>query len=154
MSIQHKGFTLIELMIVLAIVGILASVVMPGYKDYVLEGVRSRMQADLYSILELQERYYIDTFTYADDMKKLGFNVPDGSGYTYVYQGSEAYSVTVEPCIGATYPSAPPISRCFILTAEAKGEQTYDGNLLIDNRGREEHNFAGSVLRDWNGNDL
>ena len=154
MSIKNKGFTLIELMIALSIIGILAAAILPSYREYVLEWHRSRMQADLYSIIELQERYYINNFTYADDMTKLGFDVAAGTGYTYIYQGSEAYTVTVQPCIGVIYPDAPPIARCFIFAAKALGEQAQDGDLLIDNRGREELNFSGSVLRDWNGNDL
>ena len=154
MSTKNKGFTLIELMIVIAIIGILVSVVLPGYRGYVLEGQRSNIQGKLLSILELQERYYIDNIEYADDMKKLGFPVPDGSGYTYKFQGIEAYTVKVEPCVGKAYPDNPDFKLCYILNAKAKGDQIDDGDLLIDNRGRKEHNYAGTTLRNWNGDDL
>jgi len=153
-TLVNKGFTLIELMIVIAIIGILVAVVIPGYRSYVLEGQRSRMQADLYSIIDLQERYYLDNMSYASDMKKLGFEVPDDSAFTYEYQGVDAFTVKVEPCVGAAYPDAPSLKLCFMLVAKAKGDQADDGDLLIDNRGRTEHNFAGAILRDWDGNDL
>lgn len=152
MHAQNKGFTLIELMVVIAILGILVSVALPSYRSYVLEGQRSDMQGKLLSIIELQERYYIDNLSYADDMNKLGFPVPPGSGSIFKYAGEGAYNVVVKECIGPNYPDNPDFKLCYILDAEAIGNQIDDGGLLIDNRGRKEHNDF--VLRDWRGNDL
>lgn len=149
MPTNNKGFTLIELMIAVAIIGILAAVVLPNYRNYVLESERTIMQADLYAIIELQERYYIDNYTYADDMSKLGFPVPAGSGFSY-----DSFTVKINPCVGVNYPENPGYDLCYLLNATAIGDQAEDGDLLIDNRGRKEHNYAGFILRDWNGNDL
>ena len=57
---KNKGFTLIELMIVIAIVGILVAVVLPGYRNYVLEGQRTDTQGKMLQIVELQERFERD----------------------------------------------------------------------------------------------
>ncbi len=152
MRTRNKGFTLIELMIVIAIIGILATVVLPGYRGYVLESQRTEAQGTLLQIIALQERYYIDNYSYTLSLTDLGYAA---SPLEISYSGAVAFEVTIGTCDEATkYPDNPDIKRCFILYATAKNNQTEDGNLLADNRGRKEHNFAGTVLRDWSGNDL
>jgi len=151
MQTRNKGFTLMELMIVVAIIGIIATVALPGYRNHVFKAERTKMQAELYAIVQLQERYYINNpdGEYADDMNKLGFQVPAGSGVTY-----EVFTVTINPCVGVNYPDNPGFSLCYILNATAIGEQAEDGDLILDNRGREEHINAGILRQDWNGNNL
>lgn len=154
---QQKGFTLIELMIVIAIIGILAAVVMPSYRNYVLESQRTDTQGKLLQMMELQERFFVDNFIYTTDLDG-GQGV--GLGYSsdpvvISYNGTPAFRITASNCPnGAPYQDNPGLNRCVILTATAQGDQADDGDLLIDNRGRKEHNFAGTILRDWNGNDL
>jgi len=152
MRTLNKGFTLIELMIVIAIIGILATVVMPSYRGFVLEGQRTETQGKLLQILALQERFYIDSFSYTLSLTDLGYAA---SPLDISYNDELAFKVTIGTCDEPTkYPDAPDITRCFIVYATAQGDQIDDGNLLVDNRGRKEHNFAGIVLRDWAGNDL
>jgi type IV pilus assembly protein PilE len=151
---KNKGFTLIELVVAIAIVGILATIAWPSYRTYVLKSQRVDMQTKLMSFIELQERYFITNFEYASSMTKLGFPVPEGSAVTFDYQGAEAYEVKINQCIGAAYPDTPGFSLCYIFDAQGKGAQANDGDLLLDNRGRKEHNLAGVLLRDWSGNDL
>jgi len=70
--INNLGVTLIELLITVAIIGILASVAYPSYTDYVMRSNRSEAQRELLRYANLQEQVFVDTRSYATDMKGLG----------------------------------------------------------------------------------
>jgi len=67
-SVNNKGFTLIELMIVVAIIGILASIAYPSYQDYVLRAKRGDAKAGLLSLQLAQEKYRASCAEYASGM--------------------------------------------------------------------------------------
>jgi type IV pilus assembly protein PilE len=69
-----KGFTLAELMITVAIVGILSAVAYPSYTSYVSKSNRGESQRELAKIAALQEQYFIDHRTYSNDLELLGFS--------------------------------------------------------------------------------
>lgn len=67
-----RGFTLIELMIVVAVIGVLAAIAYPAYKDSILKGRRAQARAALAELLQQQERYMTQNNCY------LGFSNSNG----------------------------------------------------------------------------
>ena len=115
---RGRGFSLIELMVVVAVVGILASIAYPSYQDYVKRGHRADAQAYLMDVAQRQQQYFTDNRSFAADVATLNDPVPSNVSPFY----------TVSIATGATPPS-------FTVTATAVGAQTSDGNLTIDNTG-------------------
>lgn len=69
---KQQGFTLIELVIVIAIVGILSSIAMPLYRDYVVRTNRTEAKTALAAVALAQERYYSANNTYSTTLASLG----------------------------------------------------------------------------------
>lgn len=69
---MQRGYTLIELLLVVSIIGIIAAVAYPSYTDSVLKGNRTEGQRELLRLANMQEQLYVDTRAYTTDMKELG----------------------------------------------------------------------------------
>ncbi|MCH1925446.1 type IV pilin protein [Shewanella sp. C32] len=85
-----SGFTLIELMIVVVIIGILASIAYPSYVDYITKSNRSEAHAALMRVANLQEQYYLDNKAYTTDLKELGLSASPFTTEHGIYEVSSA----------------------------------------------------------------
>lgn len=73
---RKRGFTLIELMIVVAVVAILAAIAYPSYQEYVRKSRRAQAKADLVELAQLAERYHTVNNTYDGFEKSSGGSLP------------------------------------------------------------------------------
>jgi len=87
-KMDEQGFTLIELMIVIAIIGILAAIAIPQFSAYRKRSYNSAAVADLRNAATAQEAYYVDEKTYAS-------SVSDLEGATYGLYTSDNVTVGV-----------------------------------------------------------
>lgn len=129
-----RGITLIELMVVVVIVGILASVAYPNYQEFTARAKRNEARAALLRIATNQERFYINNNTFTDDLTSLGFaktpTVQTETGYyvievtsanasnftataTYLRGGSEAGKCLTYTIDGRGTKSSSPDSDCW-----------------------------------------
>jgi type IV pilus assembly protein PilE len=69
---KQLGFTLIELMITVAVIGILAAIALPSYSAYLRRSQRSDATSALLRLAAAQEKYYLQNNSYESDMTKLG----------------------------------------------------------------------------------
>ena len=118
---KQRGFTLIELMIVVAIIGILASIAYPSYTDYVIRANRSAAQAEMMDIANRQQQFLLTNRGYADQATLTA------SGYALPADIATKYNYAIAVGVGAV-PS-------YTLTFTAVGTQVNDGNLIIDSEG-------------------
>ncbi|WP_026016828.1 type IV pilin protein [Catenovulum agarivorans] len=103
---KNSGMTLIELMISIAIVGILAAVAYPAYVDYYAQSYRSDVMRELVKAVNRQEAYYSDQMTYTTNMTNLGYAadpyVVENSMYTIDVVETENMDLTQEFELKAT----------------------------------------------------
>ncbi len=118
---ENRGFTLIELMIAVAVVAILAVVALPSYAEYVKRGTRADAQSFLMEVSLRQQQRLVDRRAYAATLGDLGMSVPSSI--------AGKYSVSI---------SAPAVvPPTFTVTAAPQGAQTTEGcgTLTVNSNG-------------------
>ena len=83
---KNKGFTLIELMIVVAIIGILAAIAIPNFIRFQARSKQSEAKSNLKSLFTAQKSYYQEKDRYSQLVKVIGFAPERGNRYAY-YNG-------------------------------------------------------------------
>lgn len=129
------GFTLIELMVVVAVVAILASIAVPSYQEQVRKSRRGQAKADMVEYAQMAERYFTVNNTY------VGFALPVAQSPRET--GATArYTLALNPA---------PTASTFTIAATAVGPQASDrcGDLGITNTGAKSRSGSVALSECW-----
>ena len=135
MKTAQQGFTLIEVMIVVAIIGILAAIAYPSYDEYVKRGNRTEGQAFLSDVAARQERYFSQNNKYitaVGDIAKLGLSNANSP--------TSKYTITLAS--GGTDDGG------YLLTATQQFGDTKCGNLTLNALGEKGRTGTGKTLEE------
>jgi len=116
---SQAGFTLIELMVVIAIVAILLAVALPAYQNQVIRGHRAAAKSEMLDIANRQQQFLLANRSYAATVGELNYTLPD--------EVAAHYRPDITPGVAA----APSYSMTFT----AIGRQASDGPLTITSEG-------------------
>ena len=119
---KAKGFSLIELMIVVAIIGIIAGIALPSYQGYIRDTYRGQAVADLKVCALALERYYSNNFTYVGGEAGLCNPLSPTSGETQYNISFPSTPTVTNFTIRATPVSGTCAGECIELSAD--GSQT------------------------------
>ena len=131
-----RGFTLMEVLVVIVIIGILASVAYPGYLSQTQKARRSDAKTALLDAVSRQEQFLPDHGTYTTDMRELGYSADpltttDGFYTVDAVAGAcgsiaTCYTLTATPV--ATKPQASD-AQCTSFSVTSTGARTATGTL-------------------------
>jgi type IV pilus assembly protein PilE len=133
------GFTLVEVMIVMAIVAILAAVAIPSYSAYVQRGHRSDAKALVLQVAQWQERFRTQNNAYANDLQ-----LPAGLRNSPQNGGAARYTIEITNPDGV---------NSFLITARRQGAQATDacGDFTLNQTGlRDLANATLGLNECWN----
>jgi len=135
----QRGFTLIELMVVVAVIAILASIAYPAYQDSIRKSRRAQAKADLVEYAALAERFRTVNNTYLT-----------AGTVTFTLPSTKSPRETTAPTHYALALSTQ-TDNTFAITATAQGDQARDrcGNLSLDQAGRKTKTGTAALAECW-----
>ncbi len=138
---KHKGFTLIEIMVVVAILGILVSIAYPSYQDSVMKSRRAQAKSVLLELAQFMERNYTTTGDYSKLSSGTAVTLPSLQGATSL-AGHYTFSL-----------GSPLSSSNFSIIATPTGVQLAKdlrcGTLTLNNVGIKSISGTGTIKDCW-----
>lgn len=118
-----QGFTLVELLIVMIVIGLLAAIAIPKFSETRERAYVSSMKSDLRNLATVQETYYSEgnNFTYSNALSALSFNPSDGVAVAVAAANASGWSAT------ATHTASPKTCAIFYGDADPVAPATYAG---------------------------
>lgn len=144
-SKNDQGFTLIEMMIVVAIIGILAAIAYPSYQNYVIKTKRTDMMSEMQNIASEIESRKLAQGSYS----AISASVKTDFATAYPRQGTQLYDITINP-ITLTPPDNI-LTNKWIITATPKTgmQMASDGNLSLNYQGAKCRGSICGTGEEW-----
>ena len=144
---RARGFTLIEVMITLTILGILAAIAYPSYTQYVTRSKVGLAKSALVQVMDRQAQFFVDNKGFATDLTSLGFGengfAIDKSGKEVASTSSDRiYIVSLAAGASATAFTLQAVPQLIQATNDTK--HTRCGTLRITNTGVKSHTGSGT----------
>jgi len=123
---SNSGFTLIELMIAVAVLGILVAIAYPSYTNYIVKANRAFAKSFLMEVAQKQQQYLLDNRGYAATAADLKLDVANQPT-----EFKNFYTLDIDVDAG------PPPGFTVTATPKAGTRQAGDGDLVINNKGEK-----------------